>query len=205
MLDRLLQSLNNQLTTNISEIIRIQLDNLKILPHVYPETAMLELPHDQYHVLSTISMYMGKSNNRKWPYYFITGSAGTGKSYIINMIKNMLDRKQSNYILLAPTGVAAQNIDGKTIHSKLLIKIAQGGFQTKVFTDKELRDDLINVETLIIDEISMVSDKLLDFISNLFAGLHNNALAFGGINVIVVGDLAQLPPITGQPVFNATV
>ena len=91
MLDQLLQSLNNQLTTNISEIIRIQLDNLKILPHVYPETAMLELPHDQYHVLSTISMYMGKSNNRKWPYYFITGSAGTGKSYIINMIKNMLD------------------------------------------------------------------------------------------------------------------
>ncbi|CAG8617600.1 6049_t:CDS:1, partial [Diversispora eburnea] len=48
------------------------LDNLKILPHVYPETAMLE-----YHVLSTISMYMEKSNNRKWPYYFITGSAGT--------------------------------------------------------------------------------------------------------------------------------
>ena len=205
MLDRLLQSLNNQLTTNISEIIRVQLDNLKILPHVYPETAMLELPHDQYHVLSTISMYMGKSNNRKWPYYFITGSAGTGKSYIINMIKNNLDRKQSNYILLAPTGVAAQNIDGKTIHSRLQIKSTQGGFQTKVFTDKELRDDLINVETLIIDEISMVSDKLLDFISNLFASLHNNALAFGGINVIVVGDLAQLPPITGQPVFNATV
>ncbi|RHZ87537.1 hypothetical protein Glove_33g284 [Diversispora epigaea] len=135
----------------------IKLDNLKILPHVYPETAMLELLHDQYHVLSTISMYMGKSNNRKWPYYFITGSTETG------------------------------------------------GFQTKVFTDKELKDDLINVETLIIDEISMVSDKLLDFISNLFASLHNNALAFGGINVIVVGDFAQLPPITGQPVFNATV
>ena len=51
----------------------------------------------------------------------------------------------------------------------------------------------------------MVSAELLDFISNLFANFHSNTLAFGGINVIVVGDLAQLPPITGQPVFRAAV
>ncbi|EXX66300.1 Rrm3p [Rhizophagus irregularis DAOM 197198w] len=51
----------------------------------------------------------------------------------------------------------------------------------------------------------MVSGKLLDFVSSLFARLHGNALAFGGVNVIVVGDLAQLPPVTGQPVFCATV
>ena len=50
----------------------------------------------------------------------------------------------------------------------------------------------------------MVSNELLDFISNIFATLKNNAIAFGGINVIVVGDLAQLPPINAQPVFRAT-
>lgn len=51
----------------------------------------------------------------------------------------------------------------------------------------------------------MVSAELLDFISNLFAILHHNALTFGDINVIVVGDLAQLPPISGQLVFRASV
>src|SRR6185295_5251590 len=65
MLDRLLQSLTNQLPVNISQIIRNQLNNLKILPHIYPETTMLELPQDQYHVLSTISTYMGKNSNQK--------------------------------------------------------------------------------------------------------------------------------------------
>ena len=49
----------------------------------------------------------------------------------------------------------------------------------------------------------MVSAELLDYISNLFANLHNNAIAFGGINVIVVGDLFQLPPVSGQPVFRS--
>jgi len=50
---------------------------------------------------------------------------------------------------------------------------------------------------LIIDEISMVSASLFTFLSNLFALLHNNAQAFGGINIIVVGDLEQLPPVHG--------
>jgi hypothetical protein len=49
----------------------------------------------------------------------------------------------------------------------------------------------------------MVSAELLDFISNMFANIHNNAKPFGGINVVVLGDLAQLPSVTGQPVFRA--
>ena len=204
MLDRLLRSLNNLLPTNLSDIIRIQMNNLKILPHLFPETVMLELPHDQYHALSVINIYMGKNDGVKWPWYFITGSAGTGKSYIINMIINILTRKQEDYLLLAPTGVAAQNIGGTTIHSKLRITSIQGSFRTQAHVDNELRTSLKKIKTLIIDEISMVSAELFDFISNLFANLHNNATAFGGINVVVVGDLAQLPPITGQPVFHAT-
>jgi len=69
-----------------------------MLPHIFPETTILELPQDQYKVLSTISSYMGKNDGTKWPYYFITGSAGTGKSYIINLILNMLDKRNSNYL-----------------------------------------------------------------------------------------------------------
>ena len=51
----------------------------------------------------------------------------------------------------------------------------------------------------------MVSAELMDFISNLFLRIHGNALPFGGVNVIVVGDLAQLPPVTGHPVFRSAV
>ena len=57
----------------------------------------------------------------KYPYFFITGSAGTGKSFMINLITNDLNNKKSKYLLLAPTGVAAANIRGETIHSALRI------------------------------------------------------------------------------------
>src|SRR5581483_8966954 len=121
MLTRLLSSLHQQLPSNLSHIIQIQMEDLKLLPHIFPETAILELPQDQYRVLSTIRMYLGKNDGVKWPYFFITGPAGTGKSYIIHMIVNLLKQRHSNYLLLAPTGVAAQNIGGKTIHSELRI------------------------------------------------------------------------------------
>ncbi|GET00458.1 AAA family ATPase [Rhizophagus clarus] len=205
MLSRLLESLSIHLSTDLKHIIQTQMDDLKLLPRIYPETAMLELPQDQYHVLSTINMYLGKNDGVKWPYFFITGSAGTGKSYIINMITNILTQKSQPFLLLAPTGVAAQNVGGMTIHSALHIISTNGSFLTRAYVDNELRSSLKKITTLIIEEISMVSAELLDFISNMFANLHNNALPFGGLNVIAVGDLAQLPPINGHLVFRAAV
>ncbi|CAG8819086.1 5081_t:CDS:2 [Gigaspora margarita] len=83
--------------------------------------------------------------------------------------------------------VAAQNVVGKTIHSELQITSTQTRFISKAFANKDFKTYLQKIDTLIIEEISMVSAKLLDFISNLFARLHNNAIAFGEINVIVVG------------------
>jgi tRNA(Met) C34 N-acetyltransferase TmcA len=204
MLDRLLQSLSNELPTSISLIIQIQMQNIKLLPPLLPETAMLELPQDQYHALSTITTYMGKNDGIKWPYYFITGSAGTGKSYIINLIVNMLKNRRSRFLLLAPTGVSAQTIGGKTIHSELSIVSTQGGFCTSAFRNADLTTRLKKVDIIIIDEVSMVSAELLDFISNIFARIHNNAVPFGGINIIIVGDLAQLPPVTGHGKIQET-
>lgn len=203
VLNRLLQSLNQHLPTNIQHIIQIQMEDLKILPHIHPQSTMLELPHDQYHALSTISTYMGPNNGIKWPYYFITGSGGTGKSYIINLIINMLNRRSSNYLLLAPTGVAAQNIGGQTIHSALRISTSHESFRTRAYADKDLNDHLKKIDTIIFDEGSMISGELFDFISNTFANLHRNSIPFGGINIIVAGDLTQLPPITGQQIFRA--
>ncbi|CAB5345229.1 unnamed protein product [Rhizophagus irregularis] len=205
MLSRLLESLSIHLTTDLTQIVYAQLTDLKLLPHIYPKTAMLELPQDQYRVLSAISMYLGRNDGVRWPFFFITGSAGTGKSYVINMITRMLTQSSHSFILLAPTGVAAQNVGGFTIHSALHIISARGSFFTRAYVDNELRVSLKRITTIIIEKISMVSADLLDFISNMFTNLHNNDLAFGGINVIVVGDLAQLPSINDHLVFRAAV
>ncbi|CAI2182092.1 15981_t:CDS:2 [Funneliformis geosporum] len=62
MLDRLLQSLHQELSTTIQDIIRLQLENIKMLLHLLPETAILDLPEDQYYVLSTISSYFGPND-----------------------------------------------------------------------------------------------------------------------------------------------
>jgi len=104
-----------------------------------------------------------------------------------------------------PTGVAALNVGGSTIHSALRIHQTEAGYQTLAFYDKEFSTQLAKIDTLIIDEISMVSASLFTFLSNLFASLHNNAQAFRGINVIVVGYLAQLPPVHGQYVFYSSI
>src|SRR5439155_3791143 len=94
---------------------------------------------------------------------------------------------------------------GQTIHSVLRIHSAGERYQTLAFFDPEFKNELKGIDTIFIDEISMVSASLLSFISDLFSSIHNNAEPFGGINVIVVGDLAQLPPVTGQPVFHSAV
>lgn len=124
---------------------------------------------------------------------FITGKAGTGKSTLLKVIRDSLD---SNYVVLAPTGVAAVNIGGQTIHSFF-------GFRPDITVEKVLRrkhprnpDVYENLEVLIIDEISMVRADLLDCVS-LFLSMHGpkKGRVFGGVQLIFIGDLYQLPPI----------
>jgi len=205
ILDRLLSNLKNVVSENMSNILRNQLDFLKILPPIIPQDITYQLPPDQYYILSTLRCYLGRRDAQKWPYFFITGSSGTGKSYMIHLIENSLKNNRLKYLLIAPTGVAEQNIGGSTIHSALRIVFSQTGFHTLALYDNEFKSKLKMIDTLIIDEISMTSSQLLEFISNMFAMIHNNTLAFGGINVIVAGDLAQLSPVTGSSVFKSSV
>jgi ATP-dependent exoDNAse (exonuclease V) alpha subunit len=193
------------ISPNMQNILQIQLNALKQLPPILPHTAMLDLPDEQYRVLNTIITSLGSTSSKKWPYFFITGSAGTGKSYLIKMILNWLNQRKNKYLLLAPTGVAAQNIGGFTIHSALRITQSESGFQTLAYHDPEFRNGLLKMETIIIDEISMVPASLFTFMANMFGRIHGNDMAFGGINVIAVGDLAQLPPVRASPVFHSSV
>ncbi|MEK7100428.1 MAG: PIF1 family ATP-dependent DNA helicase [Patescibacteria group bacterium] len=124
---------------------------------------------------------------------FITGKAGTGKSTLLKVIRDALTE---NYVILAPTGVAAVNIGGQTIHSFF-------GFRPDITIEKVLRrkhprnpDVCKNLEVLIIDEISMVRADLLDCV-NTFLTMHGpeKGRPFGGVQLIFIGDLYQLPPI----------
>jgi PIF1-like helicase len=201
----LLNRLENLIPPSTSELINIQLTSLRIDPPIFAHCSTLNLPNDQLHVLSTIKNILGpKTQKNKYPYFFITGSGGTGKAFIINLITKDLKSKRSKYLLLAPTGVAAQNIGGQTIHSALRIHETLNGFQTLAFYDPEFYKYLQQINTIIIDEISMVSNKLFSFISEMFSILKQTTIAFGGLNVIVAGDLAQLPPVTGLPVYKSS-
>ncbi|CAG8687256.1 20476_t:CDS:1 [Cetraspora pellucida] len=106
---------------------------------------------------------------------------------------------------MAPTGIAAQNIGGSTIHSTLRITFNERGFHTLAFHDDELNNFLLQIDTLIIDKASMISDQLLTYISELFEFLHKNNNPFGGINIILVGDLAQLPPVSGSSIYQSLI
>ncbi len=131
---------------------------------------------------------------------FIYGGAGTGKS---EMIKKITDHFGDAVICCAPTGVAAKNIGGTTIHSMFGIP-----FKPIVFADQikaginPIRlsiDDkayiYFHIKAVIIDEISMVSSYLLDNISASLQQIFKNDLPFGGLQIIGVGDPMQLPPI----------
>jgi hypothetical protein len=205
IITNILEDLAGHITPQIADILTIQLDALKLTPPVLPQSAILNLPEEQYTVYNTITSNLGLLQSNKYPFFFITGSGGTGKSYITRLIIDWIKSQNKTYLLTAPTGVAAQNVGGFTIHSALRILQSGSGYQSLAFHDLEFKRKLQSIQILIIEEVSMVSSSLFNFISNLFARIHNSDIAFGGISVIAVGDLAQLPPVRGEPVFYSSV
>src|SRR5271154_1569708 len=195
LIEELFSSLQSILTEDIQKIIHLQINSIKLFPPILPTIPMAELPTSQYYCMQTIKNYMGPRDGQHYPYFFVTGSAGTGKSFIVNLIVNLLNNTNQKYLLMAPTGVAAQNIGGQTIHSSLRIHSYGHSYQTLAFSDLTFYQQLKSITTLIIDEGSMVSSKLFNYISQMFSYIHQNTQPFGGINVIVFGDLAQLPPV----------
>jgi PIF1-like helicase/Helitron helicase-like domain at N-terminus len=205
IITQIIETLANIITPQIAEILTKQLDALKLTPPIFPENAMLHLPEEQYILYNTIVSNLGPLQSRKYPFFFITGSGGTGKTYITRLIIDWINSQNKTYLLTAPTGVAAQNIGGQTIHSALRLTQSGSGYQSLAFYDLEFKKKLQSIQILIIEEISMVSAALFNFISNLFARIHNSDIAFGGICVIAVGDLAQLPPVRGDYVFYSSI
>jgi ATP-dependent exoDNAse (exonuclease V) alpha subunit len=128
---------------------------------------------------------------------FVTGRAGTGKSTLLNHFRNTTKKRA---VVLAPTGVAAINVKGQTIHSffgfKPNITIQSITSKHKKYGDKNIYKKL---DAIVIDEISMVRADLLDCVDKFLRlnGPDKNT-PFGGIQMIFIGDLYQLPPIVNN-------
>ncbi len=123
---------------------------------------------------------------------FITGKAGTGKSTLLKYFRNITSK---NIAVVAPTGVSAVNVEGQTIHSFF-------GFKPDITYEKikpqkgEKKKVIEKLDALIIDEVSMVRADLFDFIDKaLKLNRKNHDQPFGGVQMILFGDLYQLPPI----------
>ena len=128
---------------------------------------------------------------------FVTGGAGTGKSYTLQRLR----KKYPNSIVCAPTGVAALNIGGTTIHKAFGIPVFDNlykSIEAKLFMKvrKEIREKLQRVDIIFIDEISMVRADILDFIDKRLRFIKGCSDHFGGIQIICFGDPFQLPPVT---------
>ncbi|XP_057310266.1 uncharacterized protein LOC130648243 [Hydractinia symbiolongicarpus] len=148
---------------------------------------------------------------------FLTGKAGCGKSHLINTVYQSVTKTMSYHgkdpekprvLLLAPTGIAAININGNTIHSGLNIPIHVFGKTVPRLSDQKrsmLRNKLSELQLIIIDEVSMVSNILLLHIHQRLVeifGCSTNK-PFAGISIIFSGDLYQLPPIKAAPVYSS--
>lgn len=129
---------------------------------------------------------------------FVTGRAGTGKSTLLN---HFVTNTKKNVAVVAPTGVAAYNVGGQTIHSFFGMPRGIVGVQPlHKHLYGRVRDALRSLDVLVIDEISMVSADLMDGMDNMLRTARGkNKGPFGGVQVVMFGDPYQLPPIGAKP------
>ena len=129
---------------------------------------------------------------------FVTGRAGTGKSTLLN---HFVNNTKKNVAVVAPTGVAAYNVGGQTIHSFFGMPRGILGVQPlHKHLFGRVRDALRSLDVLVIDEISMVSADLMDGMDTMLRSARGkNKGPFGGVQVVMFGDPYQLPPIGAKP------
>src|SRR5690606_7103713 len=145
---------------------------------------------------------------------FLTGKAGTGKT---TLLKKILETTHKNAVIVAPTGIAALNAGGVTIHSFFQLPFAtfipNNEYIPDETTEKEIRIEnfhtlrrhfvmpaakkrlIESLELLVIDEVSMLRADVLDAMNFMLQHVRKNYAPFGGVQVLFIGDLLQLPPV----------
>jgi ATP-dependent DNA helicase PIF1 len=138
---------------------------------------------------------------------YLTGPGGTGKSY---RTRRMIEREPGRFSVTASTGIAALNIGGLTLHrwSGMMLGPQNGEsdqdyldhlMEDKRYTVRAGFDRIRGAQSLVIDEVSMLNGRTLDFLDFLSRKLRRDSRPFGGIQVIVTGDFLQLPPVKKDP------
>ena len=151
---------------------------------------------------------------------FLTGKAGTGKT---TLLKNIVENTHKSVVIVAPTGIAALNAGGVTIHSMFqlppscfapALTLEEGEIPFAIMPLKKVprevskmagwkRQILRTMELLVIDEVSMLRADLLDAIDTALRSIRRRKdLPFGGVQVLFIGDMLQLPPIVKKEEWN---
>jgi ATP-dependent DNA helicase PIF1 len=145
-------------------------------------------------------------------HFFLTGKAGTGKT---TLLKQIAQKTQKNFVVVAPTGVAAINAGGVTIHSQFNLPLTSfipnsDSVNLNLVTNRralldhmKFRKEKLKViqemELLIVDEVSMVRADILDAIDFVLRTVRRRTQPFGGVQVMLIGDMHQLPPVVKDP------
>ena len=134
---------------------------------------------------------------------FLTGRAGTGKT---TFLKELRERARKRILVLAPTGIAAINAGGATLHSffQLPFGLYLPGYYRKnrYRIGKEKIDVMQKMELMVIDEVSMLRPDLLDEVSGLLQKYRRDQRPFGGVQLLLIGDLRQLAPVVKESEWN---
>jgi len=129
---------------------------------------------------------------------FITGPAGSGKTFVLNRYIDWLKASGANVAVTASTGIAATHLDGITIHSWTGMGVRDSLSKAEVkdlLKRGYLRRRFLRADVLVIDEISMLSRIQLDLADLIFREFKQVDAPFGGIQTVLCGDFFQLPPI----------
>jgi ATP-dependent DNA helicase PIF1 len=210
-------SMSNLPKPNVASINHLSKSNVPPINHL-PKTNIppmknlsisLPLPKfkDQYHIDNlneeqrrTLELFQDGKN------IFLTGQAGTGKSYTLKLLCAWCKEEGITYAITSTTGISALLINGMTIHSwagiglgtddrdQLVIRIRKNPRAVKRWC---------NVEVLIIDEVSMLSPSLFEKLNYIAQRLRHSDEIFGGIQIVLTGDFLQLPPIGSGFVFTS--
>lgn len=183
------------------------------------KTCLKQATSDQHKVINILFNYFDKTqNSTSTPdplFLFITGGAGTGKSFLIHLLREIIIRrtKKKSVLITAPTGCAAHNINGQTLHStfKLSVQhpkahILSNDIPLSYSTRDKLQQLYYDIKFLIIDEISMVSDYIFHSVHERLNEIKcidsSSNTIFGGCSVIAFGDFYQLQPVASRYIFD---
>ncbi|XP_070203473.1 uncharacterized protein [Littorina saxatilis] len=197
--------------------------------NITSESLLNRIPEEEYHALvRTLNeeqqaffnhvLHLVKVGHALPFYYFLSGGAGVGKSRLVSAIYHALVRflgshagenpDSTRVLLCAPTGKAAYNIRGVTLHTAFMMPASQSlsTYQKLDFSRlNSLRSSLAELKIVIIDEVSMVGAGMFSFIDNRLRDLMKVDRPFGGVSVLAVGDLFQLRPVMDRWVFEPSV